>query len=129
MWKLSQKSKLYSNDPDGNNDYLNRSARRLEKLPTHVAFAISEDPISLPDVANLVVWAFDAGVSCVSLYDREGRIKSEKLELLRAFVDAAEVQSTSLVASRDEFDLRSHCQNNEKDTAWRRGNLYVASYE
>ena len=47
--------------------------RRLEKLPTHVAIAISEEPVSLPDVANLVVWAFDAGVSCVSLFDRDGQ--------------------------------------------------------
>ena len=78
-----------------------------------MAFAISEDPISMSDVANLVVWAFDAGVSCVSLYDREGRIKSEKLELLRAFVGAAEVQSTSLVASRDELALRCHGQDYE----------------
>ena len=98
---------------DGDNDYLNRSARRLEKLPTHVAFAISEDPISLSDLANLVVWAFDADVSCVSLYDREGRIKSEKLGLLRAFVGAVEVQSTSLVASRDELALRCHGQDYE----------------
>ena len=64
-----------------------------------MAFAVSEQPVSLPDVANLVVWALDAGVSCVSLFDREGLIKSEKLDLLKAFVSAAAEQSTSLVAS------------------------------
>jgi len=75
-------------------------ARRLEKLPTHVAFAISEvEPVSLPDVANLIVWAFDAGVSCVSLFDREGEIKSRKLDLLRAFVTAAAEPTTSLNAT------------------------------
>ena len=85
---------------------MSRYARRLEKLPTHVAFAISEvEPVSLPDVANLIVWAFDAGVSCVSLFDREGEIKSRKLDLLRAFVTAAAEPTTSLNATRDEFGL------------------------
>lgn len=47
-------------------------ARRLDKLPFHLALVIGEDKLSMADLANVVCWAVAAGVQFISLYDPKG---------------------------------------------------------
>lgn len=47
-------------------------ARRLDKLPSHLALMIGEDTLSLADLASVVCWAVAAGVQFISLYDPKG---------------------------------------------------------
>ncbi len=57
----------------------------LTKLPSHIAFAVSERCVSFFDLANLVAWSLAAGIPNVSLYDHDGKIKAGRTELMAAF--------------------------------------------
>ena len=47
-------------------------ARDLKKVPTHLGLILCEEQISLPDIANAVVWSIALGVSYFSIYDING---------------------------------------------------------
>lgn len=47
-------------------------ARDLKKVPTHLGVIVCEEDISLPDIANLIVWSIALGVSYFSIYDLNG---------------------------------------------------------
>ena len=44
--------------------------------------------------ADLVVWCFDAGIDCVSLYDSAGEIKRRKVELVSEWVVTPQLLTT-----------------------------------
>ena len=52
---------------------IQRDSKQLKKIPLHLALVVQEDDLSHSDLANLVVWAFSAGVHNVSLYDPNGK--------------------------------------------------------
>ena len=54
-------------------DCIRRDAKQLKKIPLHLALVVLEGDVSHSDLANLVIWAFSAGVHNVSLYDPNGR--------------------------------------------------------
>lgn len=44
----------------------------MKKVPTHLGVIVCEEDISLPDIANLIVWSIALGVSYFSIYDLNG---------------------------------------------------------
>ena len=54
-------------------DCIQRDAKLLKKIPLHLALVVQEEDLSHSDLANLVIWAFSAGVHNVSLYDPNGK--------------------------------------------------------
>lgn len=48
-------------------------AKRLAKLPLHLALIVQEEEVWPEELARLVAWAFAVGVRYVSLYDHSGR--------------------------------------------------------
>jgi dehydrodolichyl diphosphate syntase complex subunit NUS1 len=53
-----------------------RDAKRLKKLPFHLAIILSERNIIYEDVARLANWSFMSGIQYVSVYDHRGEVKS-----------------------------------------------------
>ena len=53
-------------------ELISADARRLAKLPLHLALIVQEEEVWPEDLARLVAWAFAVGVRYVSLYDHSG---------------------------------------------------------
>lgn len=52
--------------------YLER-IKSFEKIPTHVTVLLGNEEPSYKDLANLILWCLCAGISYVSIYDRDGK--------------------------------------------------------
>ena len=50
-----------------------RDSKQLKKIPLHLAIIVTEEPISYPDLAMLVCWAFSFGIQWLSVYDVKGK--------------------------------------------------------
>ena len=47
-------------------------AKRLDKVPLHLALIVGEETLYVADIASAVCWAVAAGTQVVSLYDTKG---------------------------------------------------------
>ena len=52
---------------------MQRNAKRLNKIPINVAFAVTET-ISRDDLARLICWSFSSNIHHVTLYNFQGKI-------------------------------------------------------
>ncbi len=52
---------------------IQEDVRQLNKIPMHVALIVSEEQLSLYDLARMVVWSFSSGTHNISLYDPSGK--------------------------------------------------------
>ena len=62
-------AKHYGTELEG----ITNDAKRLEKVPQHLALLVQEEQISCDDLARLAVWSFASGIKTLSLYDSHGR--------------------------------------------------------
>ncbi|TPP62435.1 hypothetical protein FGIG_10113 [Fasciola gigantica] len=51
-----------------------RSNRKPQRIPNHLSLVFFEETLSVPDVANLIHWSFEFGVSVLSVCDVQGQI-------------------------------------------------------
>ena len=51
-------------------------AKRLDKVPLHLALIVGEETLYVADIASAVCWAVAAGTQVVSLYDTKGECTS-----------------------------------------------------
>lgn len=52
---------------------IQEDTRNLKKIPLHLALIIHEEQLSHNDLANVVMWAFAAGIHNVSIYASQGK--------------------------------------------------------
>lgn len=88
-------------------------ARDLKKVPTHLGVIVCEEDISLPDIANLIVWSIALGVSYFSIYDLNGYIKRKRKELKDALDNAQkkcldEEQRKYTIVIHNDAESRPH---------------------
>jgi len=57
------------------------------KRPQHISFLLLERELVWRDLARLVVWSVQAGVSVISLYDAKGRLKERQDLLLQELTE------------------------------------------
>ncbi len=55
-------------------DCIAADAKRLQKVPAHLAVVVQEEEISCEDLANIATWAFASNIRVVSLYDPYGEM-------------------------------------------------------
>lgn len=55
-------------------DFIRTDARQLKKLPVHLGIVVLEDRLSYTDIANIVIWSLALGISCISIYDVNGKL-------------------------------------------------------
>ena len=71
---------IYTKEGFGRLRYL--ADTTLKKKPSHVAFAILEgNKFSYGDLANMVTWCIAIGIHNITLYDLDGKLKSQKTRL------------------------------------------------
>ena len=46
----------------------------LVKVPVHIALVVNEVQISYDDIANIISWCVNSGISYISLYDMKGNL-------------------------------------------------------
>uniref|UniRef100_A0A8B8AM55 ditrans,polycis-polyprenyl diphosphate synthase [(2E,6E)-farnesyldiphosphate specific] n=1 Tax=Crassostrea virginica TaxID=6565 RepID=A0A8B8AM55_CRAVI len=80
-------------------------ARDLKKVPTHLGLILCEEQISLPDIANAVVWSIALGVSYFSIYDINGYVKRRRKEFGEVLENA---QKTSVDEERRRYSIVIH---------------------
>lgn len=54
-------------------DVFRNDARHLKKLPIHLGIVVLEEKLSYTDIANIVIWSLALGISCISIYDVNGK--------------------------------------------------------
>ena len=47
--------------------------KRIQKLPTHVACLFTEKDVNTDRMITVIEWCATMGISCISLYDYEGK--------------------------------------------------------
>ncbi len=87
---------------------------RLTKAPRHLAVVVSEQDATWAwqHLARIVSWSLAGGVKCVSLFDRAGRFKKDKLVLEKAM---AEVMFEEIDSS--EIAWHEHPSDNDSVTS------------
>lgn len=53
--------------------YVNREARKFNKIPTHLTLLLGQEKHSINDLTNIILWSMAAGISFVSIYDCKGK--------------------------------------------------------
>lgn len=66
-------------------------SKSLHKIPHHLGLVFVEDKVSLPDVANIVVWCAAVGISYISVYDNQGWLHGHSEDLSK-FISEKEKQ-------------------------------------
>ncbi|KAJ8026664.1 Dehydrodolichyl diphosphate synthase complex subunit nus1 [Holothuria leucospilota] len=82
----------------------------LSKLPRHIGLAVLDGKISFPDVANIVVWCAAVGISYISVYDNEGLLKKNLLELTNHI---SEKEKELLGSERSKFTVEVCTETSE----------------
>ncbi|CAB3359281.1 Hypothetical predicted protein [Cloeon dipterum] len=58
--------------------------KQLKNVPSHLAFLlVEENVVSVHDLANVVIWSFAAGISFITFYDHDGKIKMCEKRLMQ----------------------------------------------
>ena len=53
---------------------IREDSKRLVKCPSHLGFVVVEENISYCDLAKVLVWSAAMGITCVTIYDKLGRL-------------------------------------------------------
>lgn len=62
-------------------DNLQKATAKLKKMPKHLTILLGTEEPSHNDLAKLVLWSLTAGISFISFYDVQGKLKMNEEEL------------------------------------------------
>ena len=54
-------------------DYISNAIINIPKFPSQISLILQED-INIDSLADILLWSFSTGVSCISIYDFKGKI-------------------------------------------------------
>ncbi|XP_059473853.1 dehydrodolichyl diphosphate synthase complex subunit NUS1 [Neocloeon triangulifer] len=113
--------------------------KHLKNVPTHVAFVlVDENVVSAQDLANVIVWSFAAGISFLTLYDHDGKIKTCEAKLMQELARRADTRILknivwdSLSCSNGHNDISNgngHCNGYKNGYSSHKLRINLMSYE
>lgn len=110
---------------------VHRSLDLVRKVPKHMALVIGEEMISLRDVAHLIVWCLVMRIPHVTLYDVEGMMRKNWVQLYREILICQEKQSISSSTCKVILhpDGKESAEKNGKNGYKQHIHVYLSSCE
>ncbi|XP_064603873.1 dehydrodolichyl diphosphate synthase complex subunit nus1-like [Liolophura sinensis] len=96
----------------------------LRKLPQHIAYIVTESKFSYKDLANLIIWAVEFGISYVTVYDPHGEIKRNN-KILKDLIQQKNIRADS----SGRFDIQISTDLQECKASMKVFNVAVLSLE
>lgn len=86
--------------------------KQFEKIPQHITVILGTEKPCMRDLANLVLWCLNAGISFISFYDHEGFIQKHEHDL-RNEVESLKEEKDHVIWKIHESDLLNNRKSNK----------------